>query len=196
MNLGDRIRQARKVAGMTQTQLADASGMSQQMISKLESGGSPATSNIVAIAMALNVSAEWLDSGEKKLEPTEPGPEFVPIERVKLKVSAGVTGFTVEHLDGNGPPVYYRADWLKEEGLRAERLFALRVSGDSMQPSLWDGDLIVVNTEDKVKDGSYQKIQPGLLTLYYSGCILLPNTPPSRRAGGEDGTKSGSIRRT
>ena len=106
---------------------------------------------------------------------------MVPMAEARL--SAGAGSFET---DGDVLRHYaFRWDFLRRKGNPAQMVL-LRVSGDSMQPSLWDGDLIVVNTEDKVKDGSYQKIQPGLLTLYYSGCILLPNTPPSRRAGGED----------
>lgn len=31
---------------------------------------------------------------------------------------------------------------------RPEMLFGVRVSGASMEPSLWDGDLVVINTAD------------------------------------------------
>ena len=63
-------------------------------------------------------------------------------------------GFAIEHLNGNGPPIFFRAYWLKSAGLRADRLFALRVSGDSMEPGLWDGDLVVINSAaTEPKDG-------------------------------------------
>lgn len=79
---------------------------------------------------------------------TEPSEDYVAIERVLLKVSAGVTGFQVEHLDGNGPPIFFRADWLASKGYKPERLFALRVSGESMEPHLYDGDLVIINAGD------------------------------------------------
>lgn len=78
----------------------------------------------------------------------EPGADYVAIERVLLKVSAGVTGFQVEHLNGNGPPIFFRADWLALKGYKPERLFALKVSGESMEPNLFDGDLVIVNSGD------------------------------------------------
>lgn len=87
-------------------------------------------------------------------EPTEPGAEFTAVRRVRLKVSAGVTGFHVEPLNGDGLPIFFRADWLKSRHLRADRLLAVRVNGDSMSPGLYDGDLVVINTEStEPKDG-------------------------------------------
>lgn len=113
------------------------------------------------IEQCLHLPHGWMDLPSTanlptttELQPIAPGPEFVAIERVNLKVSAGVTGFAIEHHNGNGPPIFFRADWLQAEGLRAERLFALRVSGDSMEPALWDGDLVVINTAATApKDG-------------------------------------------
>jgi phage repressor protein C with HTH and peptisase S24 domain len=78
----------------------------------------------------------------------EPGPDFVAIERVNLRVSAGVTGFSVEHFEENGPPIFFRADWLAQSGYKSTHLFALKVVGDSMEPGLWEGDLIVMNQAD------------------------------------------------
>lgn len=83
-----------------------------------------------------------------ELHPTEPGEDYVAIERVLLKVSAGITGFSVQHIDGNGPPIFFRADWLASKGYKPDKLFALRVSGESMEPSLYDGDLIILNAAD------------------------------------------------
>jgi len=86
--------------------------------------------------------------------PAAPGPDFIPVERVLLKVSAGVTGYQVEHLQGNGPPIFFRADWIAAKGYRADKLIALRVTGDSMEPNLWDGDLVVLNSADtQPRDG-------------------------------------------
>lgn len=63
MNLGERIKQARRKVGMTQEGLSEASGVKQQTISKLERGASKGTVSLVPIANALNVSPEWLDTG-------------------------------------------------------------------------------------------------------------------------------------
>lgn len=63
--LAERIRSSRLKSGLSQVELADQTQLTQQMISKLESGTSQSTSAILAIAKALNVSAHWLWSGKE-----------------------------------------------------------------------------------------------------------------------------------
>lgn len=68
MNLGTRIRERRKAAGWSQAQLAEESGISQQMLSKLERGVASGTTEIVPLAAALKVSPKWLETGEGPMQ--------------------------------------------------------------------------------------------------------------------------------
>jgi transcriptional regulator with XRE-family HTH domain len=61
MSLATRIKAARAHAGLTQEQLSKASGVAQQVISKLENGKQLETSGIVKIARACKVNADWLE---------------------------------------------------------------------------------------------------------------------------------------
>lgn len=63
--LAERIKSSRLKSGLSQVDLADQTQLTQQMISKLESGTSQSTSAILAIAKALNVSAHWLWLGKE-----------------------------------------------------------------------------------------------------------------------------------
>lgn len=65
MTLGDRIKLVREEKGITQQQLAEMSGVCQQMISKLETGKASATSDIVKLAYCLEVSPNWLEGLSK-----------------------------------------------------------------------------------------------------------------------------------
>lgn len=69
--LAERIRSSRLKSGLSQMELAEQAQLTQQMISKLESGTSQSTSAIFAIAKSLNVSAYWLwlDKEVPTLEP-------------------------------------------------------------------------------------------------------------------------------
>lgn len=60
MNLSERIVLARTHAKLTQRQLADLSGVTQQSISLLEKGKQKQTTEIVSIAVACGVRSEWL----------------------------------------------------------------------------------------------------------------------------------------
>lgn len=64
--LGERLRQIRKRIGMTQAELASRSMVSQQTISKLESGRARSTTELVKIARALNVTADYLYGAESE----------------------------------------------------------------------------------------------------------------------------------
>lgn len=81
-------------------------------------------------------------------------PDYPAIRRVRLKAQAGVTGFAVEFMDEDGPPIVFRKDWYAQNGYQPNKMIALRVSGESMSPSLYPGDLIVANTaQTDPKDG-------------------------------------------
>jgi phage repressor protein C with HTH and peptisase S24 domain len=82
-------------------------------------------------------------------------PDLVQIMKVRLKVQAGITGFQVEpeHYDGDTQGVPRK--WLIREGLSQDALLSIVVKGESMEPALYDGDVIVVNTRDtKLVDGA------------------------------------------
>lgn len=68
--LAERIRLSRLKSGFSQMELAEQSHLTQQMISKLESGASQSTSAIFAIAESLGVSANWLWLGTDTLPNT------------------------------------------------------------------------------------------------------------------------------
>jgi transcriptional regulator with XRE-family HTH domain len=62
---GERLREARKKAGMNQSALAKAALVSQNSISKWENGHKmPNVYSAYLLAKALNVSAGWLVAGE------------------------------------------------------------------------------------------------------------------------------------
>lgn len=108
--------------------------------------------------------------------PFDTHPDLVQVPRVQFKLSAGVSGFAIEPESGNGKPIYFREDWFRLHNYRPEKLFSVRVSGASMEPSLWDGDLVVVNTDDtKLHDGD-------VYALNYEGEMVIKRM---RRDAGE-----------
>ena len=61
--MGRRVRHARKKRGLSQNDLAEAVGMGQPDISKIERGEIERTTGIARIARALLVPSEWLEDG-------------------------------------------------------------------------------------------------------------------------------------
>lgn len=60
MDFGKRLRTAREHAKLTQQELATASGVPQQTISKIERGDQDTSSYTVHLAVACGVRPEWL----------------------------------------------------------------------------------------------------------------------------------------
>lgn len=57
----DKIKQARLIAGYTQQQVADATGISRQTICRLEKGRrEPTLENLGILADFYNVNVDWL----------------------------------------------------------------------------------------------------------------------------------------
>ena len=148
--------------GWTQESLAQACGWeSQGTVSQYLNGKIPLNLD-AALKFAHHLQCLVSDFSPKLADtlnepadkPVPPSSDFVPIRRVQIKVSAGVTGYYVEPLQGDGPPIFFRADWIASKRLRADRLVALRVNGASMEPGLYDGDLVVVNADETTpRDG-------------------------------------------
>lgn len=166
--IAERLRFARRRCGINQQQLEELSGVKQPVISKLERGGILKTTGLVALAKALDCSPQWLETGEDlpgeengqrpkgapRLINLDENPDYPAIRRVSLKAQAGVSGYAVDYMNDDGPPIVFRKDWYTAHGYKPEKMMALRVSGESMVPSLYAGDLIVINSiQTEPKDG-------------------------------------------
>ncbi len=77
--LHERIRQARALSRMTQTDLADRIGVGRGAVAQWESatGSSPSMEHLIAIALQTGVHLEWLGTGRGDPRPgmTFPRPE-------------------------------------------------------------------------------------------------------------------------
>ena len=73
MNSQDRIRLARRHAGLSQAELAEAIGVQRSAVSHWESpqGKNPSVDHLRAVAMVAGVTFEWLATGRGKMELSE-----------------------------------------------------------------------------------------------------------------------------
>jgi phage repressor protein C with HTH and peptisase S24 domain len=173
---GTRLRAARKYAKLTQLAASKKTGIPQSTISTAERLGN-GSSDTSVYAQAYGVNAHWITTGEGRMELNaiervalfQPGassppppqlielennPDFPSIRRVRIKAQAGVSGYAVEYMNDDGPPIVFRKDWYTANHYQPEKMLALRITGDSMIPALYSGDLIVVNTlQMEPKDG-------------------------------------------
>jgi len=174
MSIGSRIREARRAAKLTQKALAQKVGMAQASLSELETGESQGTTMIASFASVLGINALWLETGKGSMNgavrvddenastfieesPKIPGSRpvragdptnVVMIPRVRLRLRAGIAHFDTEpDMEGDGYeqipiPV------LASLGLEQKNLLALRVRGTSMEPMLFEDDVVVIDKSD------------------------------------------------
>lgn len=67
MNFGERLKQARRHAGLTQQELAEKSYVKQGTISKIERGDTDSSTFTVQLSTACGVRSEWLAVGDGEM---------------------------------------------------------------------------------------------------------------------------------
>jgi phage repressor protein C with HTH and peptisase S24 domain len=77
------------------------------------------------------------------------------IAKVKLRLSAGTKGFRTEPDPYDGTTLTVPTSWVERKGYNPADLIAVRVKGESMETTLYEGDLVIINTADtKAVDGN------------------------------------------
>lgn len=156
MEYKDRIKKARAHAGLTQGQLADAVGVKQASISDLETGKSQSSSYSASIAKICGVDALWLEKGRGEMlatTPTGAGTLYSPKEsdyaliRQYSAVGECGGGYLNDHVELS-EGLAFKRDWLARIGAKAENLAVIYATGDSMEPYIFDGDVVLFDTSD------------------------------------------------
>lgn len=92
-----------------------------------------------------------------------PDGEYVMIPRLDVRPSAGPGREQVEIEFIELQPQAFRADWIRRERLRPSKLACLTAAGTSMEPTVFHGDSLVVDTSQReVVDGN-------VYVLWYEG---------------------------
>lgn len=172
MDIASRLDIAMKAAGIvSQSALARASGVPQPTINRiLKAVGKrgPESHTIVQLARACNVSFEWLHEGkgsmtrtsdvesaslaggqrQVKIADDDNVSEFVRVPMLETRLHAGTPGFGGDAEYDDGVRATLSRHWVEEKRLSADQLFAMKVTGDSMYPTLKAGNVVIINKAD------------------------------------------------
>jgi phage repressor protein C with HTH and peptisase S24 domain len=143
--------------------VAKAVGVSDNAIYKWLAGrGQPSVTNLVALARAARVSIEWLATGEESKQSAqaitravEHG-DFIFMPRNRIRFSSGREG--ILRSDQVVDSIAFRAEWVKKRlSTESRDLLLIEVVGDSMAPTVEDGDLILADLAEPRfrQDGIY-----------------------------------------
>lgn len=159
--MGERLAARMKELGMSQSALARAIGVSQPTISAIFNGGVQRTKHLRDIAIHLDTTEAWLlgetdDPNEGALRSTDKqaiaeklGLWLVP--EMEMSFAMG-SGSFLEVFEQRGNRAFDR-EWLRTVSAgNLDKLFVAQGDGDSMEPTLRDGDIVLIDGSQRVID--------------------------------------------
>ncbi len=178
MTIGARIKQWRAEKNLKQDAASSLLGISFSTYQKYEMDISKPGSDALEAFAKADVNINWLITGKGPMllggtaDSTGHGvsdlkePYIVNADNDAFSL---IQLYDVEASAGNGclvdqelklSQMAFRRDWLKLKGLQPNKCALIKAKGDSMEPTIYDGDLLLVDTSiDSIKDDSIYIIQ-------------------------------------
>lgn len=179
----DRIRDGMQLRGLKQADLAEKTGISKGALSSYISGRYvPKQNNTYLIARALDVNEAWLMGADVPMERNEPAPSAS--SNTKKGVVIPVLGFVAA-----GIPIEAIEDMIDTEEIPQEmaatgKFFGLKIKGNSMEPRIKDGDIVIVRQQEDAESGDIviacvngDEATCKRLRKYKDGIELISNNP-------------------
>lgn len=209
-----RLKKSLSEAGIPEwgagVRLAKMAKVTPKACSKWLNGESmPGGAKMLALATALNVRVEWLEYGRGEMRESErPAADGSrpPPRSFDLKDEPGYTGvlqLTARGSTGGGDDnphveirgvMAFKSAWLRANNLNQRHLDVIYANGHSMEPTINDGDVLLVD-ESKVepKDGQIFALQSELkgtivkrlVKSDFDGWIIRSDNPDKARYGDE-----------
>jgi len=184
MEFKDRLRDLRKSIGLTQPELAEVVKTTKQAISQYERGvRRPDFETLESLCDYFNVSSDYIlgksdvtvrfvdSDGLKKLDDRSARSIRIPVYG---KVAAGYDYDAIENILGYEE---IPASWSGEYA-------ALKVKGNSMEPRIMDGDILIVKIQDDAESGDVviavvngNEATVKKLVKHQDGIVLQPFNP-------------------
>lgn len=135
-------------------------GIKQASVHNWKARGSVPYEQCVQMAMSKGVSLDWLILGKdddghqnEELGAVFVDPAYIEVPLYDIQASAGPGKlFDQEFIKSYRK---FRRDWIASEGLYEKDLLCLEISGDSMDGTLSDTDVVLVNKAKRTPDGVF-----------------------------------------
>ena len=141
MQIAQRLKYVYQVLNLSNVEIAKACKVSDRSVGNYLGGDRiPSTEFILRFCEAYKVNPNWLLLGEGV--PFRDEEEFTYVARVDVRLGAGGEA---EIFEAEPKEVYaFRKDWLLQKG-NPKNMRLVKVIGDSMEPTLKNGDLVLVD---------------------------------------------------
>ncbi|SEO89339.1 Peptidase S24-like [Salinihabitans flavidus] len=151
--LADRLRARAYQLGLSPAHVAEMAGVNRSFVYDILRGRStrPSIEKLGEVATVLKVDRDWLIHGIGEVEGTSPFIEspdevFVSIAHASPRPSMGGGAVVEAQSDCADRAYHFRRSWIRHN-LKAipSQLRIMHVEGDSMAPTLLDGDTVLVD---------------------------------------------------
>lgn len=172
-----KLRELREAKGLYQKDVAAAIGVDRTTYVKYERGTSEPSYNILSkLAEYFNVSVDYLLGRQTVMDgpaPSVPGSRWIPVLGA---VAAGVPIEAIEDMEDY--------EEISQEMAASGDYFALRVKGDSMEPKISNGDVVIVRRQSDCETGDMAVVLVNgdeatvkRIKKRPEGLMLIPNNP-------------------
>lgn len=144
MSIAENIKKLRLRFGVTQAELGEIAGVTDKAVSSWERGESEPRMGAVE-KMARHFGIKKSEIVDDAPDPSRPAGAIPILGRIP----AGPEHWVADDVEG----------WVQFMAPAPGRFFAVRVSGDSMAPTLLDGDLVIVREQAEVRSGDIAVVQ-------------------------------------
>lgn len=144
----DRIKEGMAIRNLKQADLVERTGISKGALSSYISGKYvPKQNNIYKIAKALNVNEAWLMGADVPM-----GRNIIPSTSSK-GVTINVLGRVAAGLPIEAVENIIDTEEISEEMAKTGEFFGLQIKGDSMEPRIYEGDVVIVRKQEDAESG-------------------------------------------
>ena len=148
---GEILKELRAKTGVSQKKLSEGLHVSQQTVGSWEVNRTTPSPDVMRrIADYFNVSIDHL-YGRDTTDDSKSTPRSTGVRiPVYGETAAGIPITAIENFDSDDPD-----DWeeIPEDMARSGEYIALRIKGDSMEPRMRTGDVVIVRLQPEVENG-------------------------------------------
>ncbi len=142
----NRIKYAMQQRGLNQSDIISITGINKGALSSYLSGRyKPKQTNIYLLSKALNVSEAWLMGANVPMERNSDTKRRGVKINVLGRVAAGIPIEAIEDI--------VDTEEISEDLARTGEFFGLQIHGDSMEPRIYDGDVVIVRRQEDAESG-------------------------------------------
>lgn len=155
--LSDRLRARADQLGISPAHVAEMAGVNRSFVYDILRGRStrPGMAKLEEVARVLKVDRDWLLHGIGDVEGKPPfidNPDetYVAVAHATPRPSMGGGAVVEDTVENPGRAYHFRRSWIRDRlRARPSQLRIMHVEGDSMTPTLHDGDAVLVDMSRK-----------------------------------------------